>query len=57
MLLQTTRNGQGGGKPTIIGQRGLKNKRMSFILLYGHTTLPYGQVGQNKQISLKANLN
>jgi len=48
MLLQTTHNGQGGGKPTIIGQRGLKNKGMKLLLLYGHTNLPYGQVGKNK---------
>ena len=48
ILQQTTHNGQGGGKPTIIGQRGLKDKRMRLLLLYGHTTLSCEQVGQNK---------
>jgi hypothetical protein len=34
--LQTTHNGQGGGKPTIIGQRGLKNKNEIIIIKWPH---------------------
>jgi hypothetical protein len=37
-MLQTTHNGQGGGKPTIIGQRGLKNKKRDYY--YYVATLP-----------------
>jgi len=56
--LQTTHNGQGGGKPTIIGQRGLKIK-MRLLLLSGHTTLSCRKEGPNKikKSNLKAKTN
>jgi len=40
----TTYNGQGGGKPTIVGQRGLP-KLTQIIKTKGHTNLSIGQEG------------
>jgi hypothetical protein len=31
--MQTTHNGQGGGKPTIIGQRGLEIRKTWLIII------------------------
>jgi hypothetical protein len=52
-LQQITYNGQGGGKPTIIGQRGLENKNEIIIIMWLH----YLVLGaKQKKMSLKANL-
>jgi hypothetical protein len=44
--MQTTHNGQGGGKPTIFGQRGLEIRKSLIDYYISHTTLPCRQVGQ-----------
>ena len=44
--METTYNGQGGGKPTIVGQRGLFKLITTYLQKgKGHTTLPYWQEG------------